>query len=65
MIVDPWGTVIAQGADRLPPAPKEGVLQEEDEGTFVIADVDLDWLASVREGMPLWEQRREGVYPIL
>jgi predicted amidohydrolase len=52
--------VVAQGTDRLP--KNDG---NEDEATFVMAEIDLDWEERVREDMPLWEQRREDVYPIL
>ncbi|ORY74996.1 putative NIT2-nitrilase [Leucosporidium creatinivorum] len=65
LIVDPWGTVLAQGTDRQPVAVKEGEDGPVDEGTFVTAEVDLSWLESTREGMPLWEQRRGDVYPVL
>lgn len=63
MIVDPWGDVIAQAHDRQP--KMAGAIDIETEGTFVMANIDLDWLKSVREGMPLWEQRRTDIYPIL
>ncbi|KAI5480018.1 putative NIT2-nitrilase [Pseudohyphozyma bogoriensis] len=62
LIVDPWGTVIAQGKDQAPPAEGEA---GEDHGTFSLADIDLDWLRKVRLEMPLWEQRRYDVYPRL
>jgi len=64
MIIDPWGGVLAQASDRPPkfPPPDEG---DEDAGTFVMTEVDLDWLEQMRREMPLWEQRREDVYPIL
>lgn len=62
MIIDPWGTVVAQAHDRQPKATTQ---TSSDEGTFVMADIDLDWLHNVREGMPLWQQRRTEVYPTL
>jgi deaminated glutathione amidase len=43
MIIDPWGTVIAQCG------------QASD---VVIAEIDLGYLMRLREGMPLWSQRR-------
>lgn len=43
MIVDPWGTVIAQCGER---------------GDVAVAEIDLAYLMSIREGMPLWSQRR-------
>lgn len=47
MIVDPWGSVIAQVPDIQPYKP-----------TFALADIDLDALERVRMEMPLWQQRR-------
>lgn len=65
LIVDPWGSVVAQASDRPPkfPPPDEGV--DDDAGTFVMAEVELEWLEQMRKEMPLWEQRRDDVYPIL
>jgi predicted amidohydrolase len=40
--VDPWGSVIAQCSDI---HPKDG------EGDFCLAEINLDKLASVRQGM--------------
>lgn len=60
MILDPWGTVLAQALDRQP--KNDG---NEHEGTFVVAEIDLGWLERVRLDMPLWEQRRSDIYPIL
>lgn len=59
MIVSPWGDVIAQVSDRMPDGSRG-----DDEGTFVLADIDLDWLGRVRQEMPLWEQRRADIYSI-
>ena len=47
MIIDPWGTVVAQCRDG------EGI---------AVADVDAEWLARVRERMPVWQHRRLDVY---
>lgn len=47
MIIDPWGTVIAQCRDG------EGI---------AVADIDTDWLARVRARMPVWQHRRPDVY---
>ncbi|KAK0526357.1 Carbon-nitrogen hydrolase [Tilletia horrida] len=52
MIVDPWGSVVAQCSDMQPYEP-----------TFCLADVDLRRLESLRAEMPLWDQRRTDVYP--
>lgn len=49
LIVDPWGTVLAQAPD-------------VDTGPRIItADIDLSVLKTVRENMPLWSQRRPDV----
>ncbi|SGY35350.1 BQ5605_C002g01757 [Microbotryum silenes-dioicae] len=61
MIVGPWGEVLAQCSDRQPKPYTDGV----HDGTFAMADLDLGWLEDVRRDMPLWEQRRSDVYPIL
>ncbi|GAA6035999.1 hypothetical protein JCM8097_005207 [Rhodosporidiobolus ruineniae] len=63
MIVSPWGDVIAQCADRFPKYPPNE--DEDDVGQFVLAEIELGWLEKVRRDMPLWEQRRGDVYPIL
>lgn len=59
LIVDPWGAVVAQCADKQPKG------DSADEGTFALAEIDLEWLEQIRREMPLWEQRRPEVYPIL
>ncbi|GAA5856280.1 hypothetical protein JCM8547_000849 [Rhodosporidiobolus lusitaniae] len=64
MIVDPWGTILAQVPDHgSPNAPstEEG----NDEGSFAIADIDLTWLGKIRKEMPLWDQRRNDIYPVV
>ncbi|KAG0661860.1 Carbon-nitrogen hydrolase [Rhodotorula mucilaginosa] len=61
MIVDPWGSVIAQASTRPPDYPPNE--EDIDAGTFVSAELDLDWLHQLRKEMPLWEQRRTDVYP--
>ncbi|KAK4702631.1 hypothetical protein P7C70_g3592, partial [Phenoliferia sp. Uapishka_3] len=60
MIVDPWGTVLCQTPDKLPSNDNN-----EDAASFAMADIDLDWLHKIRLEMPLWEQRRPDVYPVL
>ncbi|PWN93246.1 putative NIT2-nitrilase [Acaromyces ingoldii] len=52
MIVDPYGSVVAQTSDMQPYKP-----------TFCLADIDLDSLENVRREMPLWDQRRTDLYP--
>ncbi|GFG35911.1 hypothetical protein Cfor_05267 [Coptotermes formosanus] len=47
MVVDPWGTVIAQCS----------------EGTGVaIAHIDLSYIKQVRSSMPVWQHRRNDLY---
>ncbi|KAK9450126.1 carbon-nitrogen hydrolase [Limtongia smithiae] len=47
MIVDPWGTVLAQCPD-IDSTPR-----------ICTAEIDLPALQKVRDAMPLWEQRRQ------
>ena len=47
MVIDPWGTVIAQAPDAV---------------TVVHADLDLDRVAEVRRGIPALANRRPDVY---
>ncbi|KAF4533445.1 hypothetical protein B566_EDAN001171 [Ephemera danica] len=48
MVIDPWGTVIAQCS----------------EGTGIcLAEVDLAYVRRIREEMPIWSHRRTDVYP--
>ncbi|SPO29461.1 probable NIT2 - nitrilase [Ustilago trichophora] len=54
MIVDPWGSVIAQCPDIQPYKP-----------AFCLADIDLESLENTRQEMPLWEQRRDDIFPQL
>jgi predicted amidohydrolase len=47
MVVDPWGTVVAQCGD----------------GTGIaVAEVDLTFLAGCRSRIPVWQHRRKDVY---
>lgn len=50
LIVDPWGTVLAQAPD------------VDSEPRIITADIDLSVLKNVRENMPLWEQRRPDIF---
>lgn len=50
MIVDPWGTVAARAGER------PGV---------ILAEIDLDYLESVRKQIPVLKNRREDVYRLL
>ncbi|XP_060067830.1 deaminated glutathione amidase-like [Ylistrum balloti] len=47
MVIDPWGTIVAQC--------------EEDPG-LCVADVDLSFLRKVRRDMPVWNHRRHDLY---
>ncbi|MFL5646352.1 MAG: carbon-nitrogen hydrolase family protein [Chloroflexota bacterium] len=47
MVIDPWGTVIAQAPDAV---------------TVIHADLDLDTVARVRRGIPVLANRRPEVY---
>lgn len=57
MMVDPWGTVVAE-------CPETPSLEEIETGSFGLAEIDLQKLDSVRMEMPLWEQRRKDVYSL-
>ncbi|PWN54346.1 putative NIT2-nitrilase [Violaceomyces palustris] len=54
MIIDPWGSIVAQCSDIQPYRP-----------TFCLAEIDLESLESVRKEMPLWDQRRTDIFPTL
>jgi len=54
MIVDPWGTILAQCND---------VFHEEP--TFCLANIDLNSIGEIRTRMPVDEQRRPDIYPTL
>ena len=47
MIVDPWGTVVARAPNR---------------ESVVIADIDLDYQATVRNNLPSISHRRKDIY---
>ncbi|MCP4499993.1 MAG: carbon-nitrogen hydrolase family protein [Deltaproteobacteria bacterium] len=47
MIVDPWGSVIAQCTDRT---------------DICVAEVDLSYVENVRKRMPLWQHRHPNLY---
>lgn len=51
LIVDPWGTIIAEVNDIDPQALG-----------LAIADIDLDLVKRVRSQMPLWHQRRNDIF---
>lgn len=50
MVVDPWGTVIAQCHDKSP--------------DICFAEIDLDYVKSVRQQLPCFEHRRNDVYQL-
>ena len=64
--MDPWGSVVAQCSD---------IPRKDGEGDFCLGEIDMDRLSSVRQGisllnkvnidMPLWDQRRNDVYPVI
>ena len=67
--MDPWGSVVAQCSD---------IHRKDGEGDFCLAEIDLERVESIRQGefphqrrlfimvdMPLWEQRRNDVYPVV
>ena len=47
MIVDPWGSIVAQCSDQI---------------GFAVAQIDLDFLRSVRQKLPVWSDRRPELY---
>jgi predicted amidohydrolase len=50
MVIDPWGTVIAQAPDT------------DSHPRIILADIDISTVYKVRRDMPLWDQRRPDVY---
>jgi len=50
LVADPWGTIIAE-------------LEENPDTLY--AELDLDYLKSVRDSIPVWKQRRNDVYAIV
>jgi predicted amidohydrolase len=66
IIVDPWGTVVAQVPDQVPSLPPPSAEEDAEWSTsFALADVDLKGLETMRKAMPLLDQRRNDVYPRL
>jgi len=66
MIVDPWGTVIAQVPDVVPSTPPPSADHDPEWSTsFALADIDLKSLELLRRSMPILDQRRNDVYPRL
>lgn len=55
MMVDPWGTIVAE----CPETPSQ---EEIENGSFGLAEIDLQKLARIRMEMPLWDQRRSDIY---
>lgn len=50
LVVDPWGTILSE---------------LEDVQATLFAELDLDFLQSVRESIPVWKQRRNDVYAVI
>lgn len=50
MIIDPWGTVLAQCAEKI---------------GIAVAEIDLDLLAKIRKNMPCKEHRRKDLYSLM
>lgn len=50
LVVDPWGSIIAQAPD------------SDSEPRIILAEIDLDIVEKVRQNMPLWDQRRPDIY---
>jgi predicted amidohydrolase len=48
LVVDPWGTVVAEASDKAP--------------ELVTANIDLNYIDEVRRRLPVWSHRREEVY---
>lgn len=57
LIISPFGEILAS-IDAMSQA-------EADEGAIATAEVDLESLHQIRREIPLWEQRRNDVYPEL
>ncbi|PVF98978.1 putative NIT2-nitrilase [Serendipita vermifera] len=58
MVIDPWGSIIAQCADHTS-------TQNDEDGTFELADIDLTFINRIRNEMPLWQQRRSDIYQMV
>ena len=53
LVVDPWGTIVAE-------CKEEGEEVDAAAGSLAVAEIDLDFLHSVRERMPVAEHRLKG-----
>ena len=49
-VIDPWGCVVAECSDKV---------------GFITAEIDLDYVAKRREGMPVWQHRRSDLYGLI
>lgn len=56
MIINPWGEIIAQATT------KETDIDTDFEPQLIVASIDLMQLKSIREKMPLWQQRRNDIF---
>ncbi|WAQ90400.1 hypothetical protein PtA15_12A389 [Puccinia triticina] len=66
MVIDPWGTVLAQVPDLVPSLPPPSIEDNPQWSTsFALADIDLSSLEHLRKSMPILNQRRDDIYPRL
>ena len=71
MIVDPFGSIVAQCSDMQPYQPSfclaeivsPHTSEQEEGGVAETTPQDLEAMAEMRTEMPLWSQRRTDVYP--
>ena len=58
LIVDPWGTIVAEGEG----VEEEGEGEEKVHEQLLVADLDLELLERVRNSMPIMQHKRFDVY---
>ncbi|KAG8750721.1 hypothetical protein FRC14_000282 [Serendipita sp. 396] len=66
MIIDPWGTILAQCKEFEMTSGEEGVTETDEslQGELAIAEIDFELLTRVRKEMPLVNQRRRDIYSL-
>ncbi len=64
MIVDPWGTVVAEAKHGFPVTTRSDAEEEEvrQQGQVVVADLDLGLVNTIRSKMPITDHMRPDVY---